>query len=109
MNQNPPEALPVVVAEVSPAATDGKSVFNSDDVLVTTKLLPVADLERNLNSLALAIQNLLANLPQVGQFTLNEVSLEAEITAEAGFALVGTSKLAGKGAVTLKFTRSSLQ
>ena len=67
------------------------------------KLTPVDVLNKNLQSVSEAMLDALAGMKSVGDFRLEEVSLQAEITAEGGVQLIGTSKIGAKGAITLKF------
>lgn len=67
------------------------------------KLIPVEALKKNLQSVSEAMLEALAGMKSVGDFRLEEVSLQAEITAEGGVQLIGSSKIGAKGAITLKF------
>ena len=47
------------------------------------------------------------DIRQVGEFSLSEVSIELEVTAEGGVAFIGTAKVSGSGSITLKFNPPS--
>jgi hypothetical protein len=69
--------------------------------------LEVNRLRESLSQLSESFTVIFQDLKQVGGFRLKEVQLQAEITAEGGFALIGTAKAGVKGAITLTFKESS--
>ncbi len=58
-------------------------------------------LRSSLSSLSRELSDILVDINQVGNYKLKEVRLQAEITAEGGFVLIGKAGI--KGAVTLTF------
>jgi hypothetical protein len=98
--------LPVIVS-ATPEARDhvkGRFFSSSDDEVVEAPI-STEKLRKSLATLCGAVVAVLDDVKAVGQFQLDEVTLQVEITAEAGFVLVGTSKVSGKGGMALKFKR----
>ncbi len=58
-------------------------------------------LRSSLSTLSRELSDILVDINQVGNYRLKEVQLQAEITAEGGFVLIGKAGI--KGAVTLTF------
>ncbi|MBD1866175.1 hypothetical protein H6F95_02420 [Cyanobacteria bacterium FACHB-471] len=73
--------------------------------------LPVSQLEQNMNQFLHLIGRLFKQVDQqIGSesdMRLDEVELSVEISGEGEVKLVAGGKAAGKGAITLKFTRSN--
>ncbi|NQU21063.1 MAG: hypothetical protein HQ567_07245 [Candidatus Nealsonbacteria bacterium] len=82
---------------------DQKGVFGTASD-VALQQLPIDKLKENLGRVSTAILSVLADIKQVGQFKLKEITLQVEVSADAGVNLIGTANLGGKGAITLKFT-----
>lgn len=106
------ETLPIIVSltdeEAERLTNDAqkagtKGLFRRDGdtakAFVSTEKLKV-----ELAAVSAAVLKVLDDIKQVGQFKLKEVTLGVEVTAEGGIVLVGTAKVGGKGAITLKFT-----
>lgn len=55
------------------------------------------------NSMA-ALSEVFSDIGKVGDFHLSEVSIGIEVSAEGGIHFIGTTKVAGSGSITLKFT-----
>lgn len=72
--------------------------------------LPVSQLEQNMNQFLQLIGRLFKQVDQqIGSesaMKLDEVQLSVEISGEGEVKLVAGGKAAGKGAITLKFTRA---
>jgi hypothetical protein len=72
--------------------------------------LPVSQLEQNMNQFLQLIGRLFKQVDQqIGtesDLKLDEVELSVEISGEGEVKLVAGGKATGKGAITLKFTRS---
>jgi hypothetical protein len=49
------------------------------------------------------IGRLFSDIKAVGDFSLSQVEIGLEISAEGGFNLIGSAKAGGKGAITLSF------
>lgn len=94
--------LPVWVAEIDEQDQQTKALFdvNTDVVL---KHLDVDKLRSQMESVCGAVSQLFEDIKKVGQFRLQEITIQVEITAEGGVELIGTAKVGGKGAITLKF------
>ncbi len=75
--------------------------------------LPVSQLEQNMNQFLQLIGRLFKQVDQqIGSesdMKLDEVELSVEISGEGEVKLVAGGKAAGKGAITLKFTRNDKQ
>jgi hypothetical protein len=72
--------------------------------LVVLKDIPTDKLRENLSSVCQGLAEALQDIKAVGNFTLKEVTIQVEVTAEGGVELIGTAKLGGKGAITLTFS-----
>lgn len=100
------DALQVVVAIPNDAPTEVKgSFFNRTDEDLIVLGVPTLELKKNLSILCQKVVEILNDIRAVGEFQLSEVSFQIEISAEAGVSLIGTSKVAGKGGITLKFEK----
>ena len=100
------ETIPFLVS--IPESVDAKDVkgFLSDDgSYVVVREIPTDRLRENLDQVAHAVLKVLADIKSVGEFELAEVEIGAEITAEGGVNFIGSSKVGGKGAIKLKFSR----
>ena len=98
------ETIPFLVTLPDDDGPEGhKGLFRTASE-VALQQLPVDKLKENLGRVSKAILSLLADIKQVGQFRLKEVTLQVEVSADAGVNLIGTANLGGKGAITLKFT-----
>ena len=69
--------------------------------------VPIGKLRDSLNSATSMLAEVLQDIRQVGQYSLSEVSIELEVSAEGGVAFVATSKVSGSGSITLKFSPPS--
>lgn len=99
----PAEEIAIVVAMDEQDGGTKKGWFTSDEPEV--RAVPVPVLQRNLAALSKSVVSALTGLKAVGDFSLTEVTLQVEVGAEGGVALIGTSKVSGKGAITLKFQK----
>jgi hypothetical protein len=96
--------LSVVVADEgddgSPGGTKRGSFSQAESVVEDVS----ADvLRENLSALSDTLSEVFEDLRAVGNFTLQEVRLQVEVSASGGVQLVGTAKAGGKGAITLTF------
>jgi hypothetical protein len=102
--------LPVIVSTVAPTEeqTDElgrKSVIGKHlDAETILQEIPIETIRKNLKAFCDSIGRSLQDIQEVGRFKLTEVTLSIEVSAEGGIQLIGTSKVAGKGAITLTFT-----
>ncbi len=63
-------------------------------------------LQKNLAGVCNAFTEALQDIKKVGDFTLEEVTLGVEVSAEGGVSFIGSAKAGGKGAITLKFVKA---
>jgi hypothetical protein len=96
------DTLPVWVADIVEQDGQTKSLFEVDADVVL-KHLDVNRLRDRMKTVCGSVSQLFADIQKVGQFRLQEVTIQVEITAEGGVELIGTAKVGGKGAITLKF------
>ncbi len=96
------ESIPFVVAVPDTDDEQVKGLFNSDEETGLVSL-PVDKLKANLTKACNTLTGALADLRAVGAFRLSEVTVQVEISAEAGVQFIGTGKAGGKGAITLTF------
>ena len=87
-----------------PSLRDVKS-FLTDARHVALREIPVSKLRENLAKVSNALMQVLMDIKSVGDFELSEVEVKVEISAEGGVQFIGSSKIVGKGAIGLKFTR----
>jgi hypothetical protein len=69
-----------------------------------TKEIAPEKLQKNLAKLTSEIGTMLTDIKHVGGFQLTQVQVAVEMSAEGGFALVGSAKAGVKGAINLTFT-----
>jgi hypothetical protein len=67
--------------------------------------LSVDSLKQNLKEVTDAVSDFLSDIRAVGEFHLQEVQMQVEVSAEGGIHFIGTAKAGGKGAITLTFAR----
>jgi hypothetical protein len=99
-----PTTLPIFVLD-EPDDTSGTKSFGlgrgtGEAVL---KRVPVDALRESVRELSASLAEVFADVRAVGDFTLQEVRLQVEVSASGGVQLVGTAKAGGKGALTLTF------
>lgn len=93
----------MIVTIESPAQPEStKGLFFPTDTTANANI-PVEKLQRNMTAITEAFLETLADIKKVGRFRLTEITVEVEVSAEGGIALIGTAKAAGKGAISLKF------
>ena len=97
------DQIPFVVADPPVSDLEVKGLFRSAEA--GTALVPVDKLQQNLGEVCEAMVDVLQHVRQVGQFHLTEVTVGVEVSAEGGVSFIGTSKVAGQAAITLKFER----
>jgi hypothetical protein len=66
--------------------------------------VPIDKLRDSLRSATSLLAEAFQDIRQVGQYSLSEVSIELEVSAEGGVSLIGTAKVSGSGSITLKFS-----
>lgn len=67
--------------------------------------IPVETLRENFRQATQMLSEALADIQNVGTYELQEVEVGVEVSAEGGVQFVGTAKLAGSGAIKLKFIK----
>lgn len=95
----PSETLPILVT--IPEEEDTKGLFSREEPLV--KQIPKDTLRENLQSLSQSVTAVFDDLQAVGDYTLDEIQLQVEISASGGVQIIGSAKAGGKGAITLTF------
>jgi len=100
--------IPVVVESddirpPSPNRDGTLSVLTPESSGSRIREMDVDKLRESLSQLSENAAMIFQNMKQVGDFRLKEVQLQVEVTAEGGFALIGTAKAGVKGAITLTF------
>ena len=88
-------------------STTGTKGFLWDDDETAPVPIPLDHLKANMEAACRQVSQMLEDVRSVGQFRLSEITLQVEISAEGGVQFIGTSKVAGKGAITLKFVESA--
>jgi hypothetical protein len=66
--------------------------------------VPLDKLKGSLKSATSLLAEAFEDIRQVGQYSLSEVSIELEVSAEGGVSFIGTAKVSGSGSITLKFS-----
>lgn len=67
--------------------------------------IPVAKLRANLHAVCSNVVEVLKDIKKVGDFELSEVTLQVEVGAEGGIALIGTANVSSSGAISLTFKK----
>lgn len=67
--------------------------------------IPVAKLRANLHAVCSNVVEVLKDIKKVGDFELSEVTLQVEVGAEGGVALIGTANVSSSGAISLTFKK----
>jgi hypothetical protein len=96
------EELPVLVSVVESVDERTKAIFRPD-AEVLLEYIPAERLRESLSKLCGGLSKIFSDIKAVGNFRLQEVTVQVEITAEGGISLIGTASVGGKGAITLKF------
>jgi hypothetical protein len=95
------ETIPILVtAQDDDSEVKGLFSLDADVVL---RDVPLEKLKENMLKVCNQVTATVGHIQQIGQFKLKEVSIQVEISAEGGVELIGTAKLAGKGAIILTF------
>lgn len=100
--------LPVIVEDDAPTATTRGYDANRGATLgggvgARVKELSTEALSESLQNIHESLNELFGSIQAVGNFELQEVKLTLDITAEGGFALIGSAKAGMKGGITLSF------
>ncbi|MEM8532967.1 MAG: hypothetical protein AAGF95_19115 [Chloroflexota bacterium] len=100
------ETIPFLVTVPEEDVNDEMGIFRPADGDVRIQQIPVETLKHNLTAVSQSVMGALGDIKQVGQFRLQEVKLQVEVTVDGGINLIGTANLGGKGAITLKFAET---
>lgn len=98
--------LPVIIDSTAQDIDDPNcSVTLSGDSSIgtTVKRFSTDKLTDSLKDIHENLNELFGSIKSVGDFELQEVKLTLSITAEGGFALIGSAKAGMKGGITLSF------
>ncbi|GMM83438.1 hypothetical protein [Pseudoalteromonas sp. MTN2-4] len=99
------QTLPIIVNQTYDSDdSQTKGIFTPDSDTVLENV-PVDTLSDNLNTVCNGVCKALSNLSKVGDFSLKEVSIQVEVSAQGGVNLIGSASVGGKGAITLKFEK----
>lgn len=102
------KTIPFVLdaADTSTQGGDTKSLFDSA-ARAGLAQVPVDRLRENLARLTESVAEAFASAGRVGEFYLDEITLQVQVSAEGGVALIGSAKVGGQGSITLTFKRPS--
>jgi len=97
------DTIEIIVADTG-EADDRKALgrFVGADAILAR--VPIDALKANLRRLATTITETVNGIETVGRFRLKEVTVQVEVSAAGGVALIGTANVQGKGALSLKFS-----
>lgn len=98
------DLIPFIVATPLVEEDDTKSMFRGNDDETILKKIPVSKLRESLKTLSSSLSTVFTDIREVGDFKLKTVELQMEVTAEGGVEFIGTTKVGGKGAITLTFS-----
>ncbi|UCE06734.1 MAG: hypothetical protein JSW07_01450 [bacterium] len=93
--------IPVIFEETAEITPGTLGVLTPDRIM---KEIDSDKIRESFSKLSKQISGLFQEIKNVGDFTLREVQLSVEITAEGGVALIGNVKAGTKGAITLTFS-----
>jgi hypothetical protein len=97
------ETIPFLVVLPDEEDKETKGVF-SPNAEIGLENISVDRLKKNLGSICQGLSTVLSDIKKVGNFKLTEVTIGVEVSAEGGVNFVGTTKVGGKGAITLTFS-----
>ena len=100
------ETIPFLVTAPEEDVNDEMGIFRSGYGDIRIQQIPVETLKHNLTAVSQSVMDALEDIKHVGQFRLQEVTLQVEVTVDGGINLIGTANLGGKGAITLKFAET---
>lgn len=93
-------SIPVILDELPQAEPETLGVLNAG---ARIKEIDADKLQHSLSYLSEQLSKIFQDIKRVGDFQLKQIQLQAEITAEGGIALIGSTKAGVKGAITLTF------
>jgi len=90
-----------------PRRSGTKGLFgpDSDEPRRGITEVPVDRLRESLARLTTAVSEAFSHAQTVGDFQLDQITLQAEVSAQGGISLIGSAKVGGRGAITLTFKR----
>ncbi len=101
--------IPVIVEEQEERRSGTLGGPRSGKAKTGVRNMDSGRLKESLSQLSKGAAEIFQDIKSVGDFQLTEVQMQAEITAEGGFALVGLAKAGMKGGITLKFRQNASQ
>lgn len=99
-----PSTIPVVIEASAAPVTRGLGL--GDHLERRIAEIDADTLRQSLASLTGQLETLFQDIKSVGGFKLSQVQVSLEISAEGGFALIGTAKASASGAISLTFSPS---
>lgn len=93
--------LPFIV-EMPEEELQKKGIFSRDEK-TGRKNISVEKLKVDLLSIKEGLPELFQDMKKVGEFSLKQISVGIEVSAEGGISIIGSAKVGGKGAITLTF------
>jgi hypothetical protein len=98
--------IPFLVADEGDE-DDTKGIFHGLNAELYRKSLPTAELRENLDHVVGQLRHMIANVvkDEDSPLILDQLQVNLEVSAKAGFSVIGTSEVAGKAAITLVFAR----
>lgn len=87
------------------AISKGFSAAVTETAEAVIERIPVGKLRANLHAVCSNVVEVLKDIKKVGDFELSEVTLQVEVGAEGGIALIGTANVSGSGAISLTFKK----
>nr|CAA6801739.1 MAG: Unknown protein [uncultured Thiotrichaceae bacterium] len=102
--------LPVIIEDTAATTTDtgynpnrGTTLTRGSGISSKVKELSTEALSDSLQSIHENLNEIFGSIKEVGDFELQEVKLTLDVTAEGGFALIGSAQVGMKGGITLSF------
>ncbi len=96
--------IPVIVEQTGEVRSGNFGALQSSNRILTTPM-DTGKIKDSLSTFSSEISTMLQGVQTNGDFHLSEVELKAELSAEGGVTLIGTTKAGMAGAITLKFSR----
>ena len=87
------------------ATAKGFSAAVTETAEAVIERIPVSKLRANLHAVCSNVVEVLKDIKKVGDFELSEVTLQVEVGAEGGIALIGTANVSSSGAISLTFKK----
>ena len=99
--------IPVVVEPEKPTHSQNRTLSGSGSAVGRQiEQLDVDQLNQSITELSGKIGQLFKDIKAVGDYKLQEVEVQLEISASGGVSLIGNIQAGAKGAISLKFAPS---